>query len=47
MPEERTYSPEEIVHDCKLIEAIWEQIRNDLNNKAQLAGDLFHFGRSD
>ena len=37
MPEERTYSPEDIVHDCKLIEAIWEQIRNDLNNKAQLA----------
>jgi hypothetical protein len=36
MPEERTYAPEEIVHDCKLIEAIWEEIRNDLTNKAQL-----------
>jgi hypothetical protein len=37
MPEERTYSPEEIVHDCKLMEAIWEEIRNDLTNKPQLA----------
>ncbi len=37
MSEQRTYLPEDIVHDCKLIEAIWEQIRNDLTNKAQLA----------
>jgi hypothetical protein len=37
MAEERTYSPEDIVHDCKLMEAIWEEIRNDLTNKAQLA----------
>jgi hypothetical protein len=37
MPDERTYSPEDIVHDCKLMEAIWGEIRNDLTNKAQLA----------
>jgi hypothetical protein len=37
MPEQRTYAPEEIVHDCKVIEAIWEEIRNDLTNKSQVA----------
>jgi len=37
MPEERTYSPEDIVHDCKVIEAIWEEIKDDLSNKAQVA----------
>jgi hypothetical protein len=37
MPEERTYSPEDIVHDCKVIEAIWEEIRDDLSNKVQVA----------
>jgi len=36
MPEQ-TYLPEDIVHDCRLIEAIWEQIRDDLSNKAQVA----------
>lgn len=37
MPEQRTYSPEDIVHDCRLIAVIWEEIRNDLSNKAQVA----------
>jgi len=37
MPEEGTYSPEDIVHDCKVIEAIWEEIKDDLRNKAQVA----------
>jgi hypothetical protein len=37
MPEQRTYLPEDIVHDCRLIEAIWEEIRNDLSNKAHVA----------
>jgi hypothetical protein len=37
MPEERTYSLEDIVHDCKVIEAIWEELRHDLTNKAQVA----------
>jgi hypothetical protein len=37
MSEERTYSPEDIVHDCKVIEAVWEEVRHDLNNKARVA----------
>jgi hypothetical protein len=35
-PFARTYSPEDLVHDCKLIEAIWEEIKDDLSNKAQV-----------
>jgi hypothetical protein len=33
MTAERTYSTYEIVHDCCLMEAIWEQIRHDLSDK--------------
>jgi hypothetical protein len=34
---QRIYSPEDIVHDCRVIEAIWEALRHDLKNKTQLA----------
>ena len=36
MPEPRTYCPEEIVGDCNVMKAIWEQVIHDLNNKTQL-----------
>jgi hypothetical protein len=36
MPRTRTYCPEEIVGDCNVMKAIWEQVRHDLSNKTHL-----------